>query len=226
MIAIIILGVIITLVILLLYASEYYRNKRQQEWLSFARNHHFTFIKHDSIGLPEKYAAYPLFASRDKRTAMNVCRGIEKEFPIYAFDYFREDRNVGIFRYTVIALESNLLFKTLAIHPKHVVEKTGLGSHHIITSGSDNIIFESAEFSNKFYIHSADKKFAYDIIHPQMMEFLLAHDKMHIELGAQTIIFYRETQQLSTPELDNFLNDAYRFFELIPDYVKEDISIT
>ena len=40
--------------------------------------------------------------------------------------------------------------------------------------GFDDIDFESAEFSRKFYVKSTDKRFAYDVLHPRMMEFLLA----------------------------------------------------
>ena len=40
--------------------------------------------------------------------------------------------------------------------------------------GFHDINFESSEFSRKFHIKCADKKFAYDVIHPRMMEFLLA----------------------------------------------------
>jgi hypothetical protein len=224
MIPIIALSIIISIIVLLFVAGNYYSKKRQREWLGFARIHNFIYTKDDAIGIPAKYTELPLFQHGYKKTALNICRGKEKEFAIYAFDYFRQDRHVGIFRYTVIALESQLLFKPLSIHPKYVTENTGLGSQHILTSGSGNIIFESAEFSKKFYIQCADKKFAYDIIHPRMMEFLLAHDKMHIELAPRVVIFYRETQRLSTQEIDRLLQCAYQFFELTPAYVKNDIS--
>jgi hypothetical protein len=40
--------------------------------------------------------------------------------------------------------------------------------------GFDDIDFESEEFSRKFHVKSRDKKFAYDVCHSRMMEFLLA----------------------------------------------------
>lgn len=39
--------------------------------------------------------------------------------------------------------------------------------------GFDDIDFESAEFSRQFHVSSGDKRFAYAVIHPQMMEFLM-----------------------------------------------------
>ena len=42
--------------------------------------------------------------------------------------------------------------------------------------GFDDIDFESAEFSKRFHVKSSDKRFAYDVVHPAMMEFLLAEE--------------------------------------------------
>ena len=39
--------------------------------------------------------------------------------------------------------------------------------------GFDDIDFESVEFSRKFHVSSSDKRFAYDLIDPRMMEFLM-----------------------------------------------------
>lgn len=56
----------------------------------------------------------------------------------------------------------------LSIRPEGMFDKVGA------FFGFDDIDFESSEFSNKFHVKSDDKRFAYDIVHPQMMEFLLA----------------------------------------------------
>lgn len=52
--------------------------------------------------------------------------------------------------------------------------------------GFDDIDFESDEFSRKFYVQSSDRKFAYDVLHPRMMEFLLENPTatINIEHGA------------------------------------------
>jgi hypothetical protein len=39
--------------------------------------------------------------------------------------------------------------------------------------GIDDIDFESAEFNSLFRVRSSSKRFAYDLIHPRMMEFIL-----------------------------------------------------
>jgi hypothetical protein len=39
--------------------------------------------------------------------------------------------------------------------------------------GFDDIDFESEAFSRRFHVKSSDRRFAYDVIHPRMMEFLM-----------------------------------------------------
>jgi hypothetical protein len=48
--------------------------------------------------------------------------------------------------------------------------------------GFDDIDFESEEFSRRFHVTSSDKKFAYDLIDPRMMEFLLPRLTTALEL--------------------------------------------
>ena len=50
--------------------------------------------------------------------------------------------------------------------------------------GFDDIDFESVEFSRAFMVKSQDKRFAYDLIDAQMMEFLMGAGTPNIDLGA------------------------------------------
>ena len=43
-------------------------------------------------------------------------------------------------------------------------------------------MFESAEFSRRFHVSSPDKRFAYDVIDPRMMEFLLRGDPPTVDI--------------------------------------------
>ena len=48
--------------------------------------------------------------------------------------------------------------------------------------GFDDIDFESEEFSRRFHVKSSDRRFAYDVLHPRMMEFLLAVRPVMIDI--------------------------------------------
>ena len=65
--------------------------------------------------------------------------------------------------------------------------------------GFDDIDFESAEFSKRFHVKSADKKFAYDVCYPPMMEFLLASEPPAMEIDGGVCCLYRRQQHLVAP---------------------------
>ena len=46
----------------------------------------------------------------------------------------------------------------------------------------DDIDFESVEFSKAFTVRSKDKKFAYNNCHTRMMEYMLGHKDLNIEI--------------------------------------------
>ena len=50
-----------------------------------------------------------------------------------------------------------------------VGRKTSLG-----VFSSRGISFESQAFNEKFAVHAQDTKFAYDVVHPRQMEYLMA----------------------------------------------------
>ena len=71
------------------------------------------------------------------------------------------------FSYLIVHLPYTAL-PDLLIRPEGIFDKLA-GAF-----GFDDIDFESSEFSRAFHIKSPDKRFAYDVVHPRMMDFLLA----------------------------------------------------
>lgn len=70
-------------------------------------------------------------------------------------------------RYLIVELSPG--FPDLVIRPESWFEKLAA------LVGFDDIDFESEEFSRKYYVKSGQREFAYAVIHPQMMEYLLGH---------------------------------------------------
>lgn len=66
--------------------------------------------------------------------------------------------------------------------PDLLIRKEGLGDKVVGSLGFDDIDFESEEFSRTFWVKSGDKRFAYDVIHPRMMEFLMEGPTPRIEI--------------------------------------------
>jgi len=66
--------------------------------------------------------------------------------------------------------------------PKLLIRRENIGDKIAGGLGFDDIDFESEEFSRAFWVKSNNKRFAYDVIHPQMMEFLLRGPTPHAEI--------------------------------------------
>jgi hypothetical protein len=58
----------------------------------------------------------------------------------------------------------------------------------------DDINFESEEFNRKYFIRSKDRKFAYDIINPKMIDYLLDRDGIYMELGGNIVLVHYKRQ--------------------------------
>ena len=84
--------------------------------------------------------------------------------------------------------------------------------------GYDDIDFESIEFSKAFTVRSTDKKFAYDICHTRMMEYLLSDPALSVEFEGQCIALGFD-RKLAVEQFERRLDQLCQIRELIPDYV-------
>ena len=82
--------------------------------------------------------------------------------------------------------------------------------------GFDDIDFESAEFSDRFHVTSSDKRFAYRVIGPRMMEFLLEGDPPTIEFRDGVCCLMRGEKWWSTGEFEQTIDWARAFFSRWP----------
>ena len=84
--------------------------------------------------------------------------------------------------------------------------------------GATDINFESAEFSKAFWVRSPNKKFAYDICHPQMMEYLLMNRDLNIEVEKDTLALVFENQ-LSATKIEFNLQRLLEIRSRLPEYL-------
>ena len=85
--------------------------------------------------------------------------------------------------------------------------------------GVEDINFESAEFSQKFFVAADDKKWAYAVLNQAAMEFLLAHDQgAAIEFSGHKALACFSTP-MSVREFDVTVELLTGLLDRIPDYV-------
>jgi hypothetical protein len=83
--------------------------------------------------------------------------------------------------------------------------------------GFDDIDFESVEFSKRFMVKSSDKRFAYDLIDPAMMEFLLHEGTPNIDLGhGGFCLWYGHNARLEPAQLASLADWGLAFLERWP----------
>jgi hypothetical protein len=90
-----------------------------------------------------------------------------------------------------------------------------------ITENDDgDIDFESQEFSDRFLVKCPDRKFAYDVITPQMMAMLLDSDEWIIEARGYDLLLWKGLAEVSPDELRDGIEFAGRFLNLVPEHVR------
>ena len=90
--------------------------------------------------------------------------------------------------------------------------------------GFDDIDFESNEFSDRFHVKSSSKRFAYDVIHPRMMEFLMTEDPPTIHLAGRHCCIHVPNHCWSPEEFDRRVNWLREFFQLWPRHMTSTFS--
>ena len=105
----------------------------------------------------------------------------------------------------------------LAIRPEGMFDKVGA------FFGFDDIDFESAEFSDKMHVSSGDKRFAYDVVHPRMMEFLLSTRGPTLTLcrGHALVV---ASGKWKPEQFLPYVDWLHAFFENWPDHVVADLK--
>jgi len=66
---------------------------------------------------------------------------------------------------------------TPGARPTLEITKEGLGQRFLGAIGFKDLQLESEEFNRAFKIKTAQNKFAYDVLHPRMMEWMLADQR-------------------------------------------------
>jgi hypothetical protein len=146
--------------------------------------------------------------------AMNIIVGLGQERTFYSFDYEYlvgdQKRQVG-----VVAMRIPINLRSMALRPPAV------GDAVLDFAGLGRIEFESFEFNQRYHVYCDDEKFAFDLVHPELMELLLAMPVMHWQIGGPFIVITYQ-RFFSIGELTELKRLLERFVELIPTYVKQD----
>lgn len=164
-------------------------NKRKQAmagW-AFSRNLSFSDVKDSKI--EDRYPYFKCLQKGYARYGYNVIEGNMDNHKICAFDYHCKTgsgKNEKDHYFSAVVVETDLNLKPLFIRKETTFDKVKEAV------GFSDINFESTEFSKQFYVTSPDKKWAYDVLHQETIEFLLSAPRFTLEFYDHQVIAYRE----------------------------------
>lgn len=193
--------------------------KRRDALAALARRLGLQFHEDEDHDLAENLGFLRGLDEGSNRYVYNRLAGNFHGHQVQAFDFHYETyshgkhgRRTSHHRFSVVTLRLPQSVPEVMITPEGIFSKIAQAF------GYDDIDFESAEFSRAFCVRSRDKKFAYDVCHPQMMEYLLAREGLAIEFE-HNLLALAFGVQLDAPEIETWLNEAVEIRRLMPDYL-------
>jgi hypothetical protein len=216
-------GLFVVGIVLLVIAAAAFgwwqAKKRREAFQALARKLGMRYRRKDR-GIANRYSFLDKLDQGSNRYAENVLEGQYKNHPVVAFDYHYEtystdskgNRQTHHHHFSFFILTQDRHFPELRIYPETMMSKFGQ------MLGYDDIDFESIEFSKAFTVRSTDKKFAYDICHTRMMEYMLRNRSLSVEFESQCIALGSDSR-LAVEHFEVRLNQLCEIRNLIPDYL-------
>lgn len=224
--------VIIAVVIGAIVVGVQMERKRREAMAALAAELGFSFDPSKDTRHDDEYAHFEIFRQGHSRIAYNTLRGSVavqgRACPVKMGDFrYSKTESSGKTTRTVTYKFSYIIWHTpfagapdVLIRREHILDKLASAF------GFDDIDFESAEFSRRFCVKSPDKRFAYDLITPQMMEFLLASDPPTIDMEHGRICIVDGTRCWRPEEFKRRLAWLERFMGHWPEHVVRSLEAT
>ena len=193
--------------------------KRREAFLVIAHRLGLRYRDRDN-SMDSCYPFLDALQQGDDRYAFNILEGTYRGHPVQAFDYHYEThsrdskgrKQTDHHYFSYFILEQELSFPELRIYPETLLSRFGQ------MLGFDDIDFESAEFSRAFTVRSKDKRFAYDICNSAMMEYLLRHRSLVIEIEGRCVALYFGSR-LEPHDIELNMARLIEIRSMFPDYL-------
>ena len=207
--------VMIALIVVVAIAGHLAARKRREAMAALAGRLGFRFSPRRSRALARRYDFMDKLRAGRNRYAHNVLSGTYQGHDVVVFDYHYQTgsgKNTHHHHLSFFILQMPIMCPELTIGPEGVLSKIAQAV------GYDDIDFESHEFSRRFCVRCRDKKFAYDVCHAQMIEYLLANDDLTVEIDANAMAIWFDSR-LSPQQIEPNLGRLVALRSLMPDYL-------
>jgi len=203
-----------------LYFQYQAHKKKVAAFTALAAERGWRYTERDRA-LANRFQGTP-FGEGHGRDARHVLTGSFRDRPMLAFEYtYKEthgtgdDRRTETYHYTVVSLGLP------APKPTLQVNREGLGRKLLGLVGVRDLQLESEAFNKTFHIRTENEKFAYDVLHPRMMEWMLADQRalstpFRFERGD---LVTWDQGKIDVSNVDGLLNYLSDVLERVPSFV-------
>ena len=186
--------------------------KRREDLAALAKKLQLQFNFNSDFDLPKRFSFLTWLKNGLASYAYNVFHGhYHSEHLVTIFDYTFSDGKYSYY-WSAYILEMKANF------PDIIISHESRESRFAEALGQSHITFESVEFSRAFRVRTSDKKLAFDVCHPEMMEFLLTNQDLMIEIrsGALALLF---EDWLRPEKVEANLSRLIEIRKLLPHYL-------
>jgi hypothetical protein len=201
----------VILVILLSRKKSDPEEKRSKALSGLAKKLQLQFSPNGDFDVPKRFSFLSWLNRGIAPYAYNIFHGYYHNYSVTFFDYTFSDGKYSYY-WSAYALEMKINFPDLLT--SHETRESRIAE----ALGKSHITFESAEFSRAFRVRCSDKKFAFEICHPQMMEYLLANQDLTIEVSGRAVAVLFE-DWLRPEKAEHNLSRLVEIRKLLPDYL-------
>ncbi len=203
------------LVVVLIVVGILQAKKRRQEAARLAAEMGVRFFPEDIWGLPKRYGAFDLFGRGHSKKASNILSGDIDGRSALAFDYqytTGSGKNQTTHHYQAVVLTLPIRAAKLRLRSENVFDRVASWV------GYDDLDFESDAFSRRYHVQCDDRRFAYDIFHAQLIDYLLrCGTSPNIEMTGPVLMLYESRG--SVRNCRRMLQIGRAIIRSIPDYV-------
>ncbi len=196
------------------------KESRKRELAGWAFSRNLSFSDDGDKGMEDRYPYFKCLQQGKHRYAYNIIEGSIDKRKLCAFDYHYEigdGKNNHEYYFSALIFDSGLPLKPLFIRNENFLDKVA------DFFGFDDINFESTEFNNQFHVKSPNKKWAYDVLHQQTMEFLLGSPRFYLDFHGRHVMAYRKNT-FTVKDFEDALRVITGILDRLPESVVQELK--
>jgi len=190
--------------------------QRREAMTRLAAELGFEYYPDDPWNLEDKYAMFELFGRGHSRKASNVICGEIDGRAVVAFDYrytTGSGKNESTHSCQALVMGLPILAAGLRMRSENLFDRVASWV------GYEDIDFESDEFSRRYHVACDDRRFAYDILHARLIDYLLGCGSVpNLEMQGPLMVLFEN--QGDAANVRRLLAIGREIVASIPDYVR------